>query len=94
MPENQENTMDDKHCHNFVGLPNDGWYTAPRDEPALFGETTSLVVLGQLRHAHDGLEVHLHYQNGYATKPLSGNGPSLYVFGETYEKVELQEGQY
>ncbi len=84
---------DGKHHHTFVGLPDDGWYSPPQDQPALFGEEISLL-LGQLRHAHDGLEVHLHYQHGHAQAPLSGNGPSLYVFGSVYEEVDLQEGRY
>ena len=83
----------DKHTHHFLGPPDDGWYSQPREDRALFGEGMT-TILGQLWHAHDELPLHQHYQNGYARKPGSGNGPSLYVFGKMQATAELQEGRY
>ena len=84
---------EDTHRHLFVGLPNDGWYDPPRDGPALFGEG-SMTFMGRLWHAHDGSELHLHYQIAHASKPLSGSGPDLLNFGPMQDAVELQEGRY
>ncbi len=81
------------HSHHFLGSPPDGWYSEPHEDSALFGEGTT-TILGQLWHSHDELALHQHYQHGYARAPMSGTGPSLYVFGKMQETAELQEGRY
>lgn len=81
------------HQHLFIGLPDDGWYDPPRDGPSFMGEG-STTFSGRLWHAHDELELHLHYQNVHPSEPLSGNGPKLNAFGPMQEAAELQEGRY